>query len=156
MRYWSEILKALTSVDLDKLLKQFVEELASRYGEVAVVLFGSRARGSALPYSDYDVAVILRSTDSKIELVEEMYKLKPPELPADIVVLELDELDDPIVEKMLSECVVLHDSLGISSRLPCTAKQPDLLPALKGEAFGCNPTTGYLHILIGLRSVRRH
>jgi len=110
-------------VDLDKLLKQFVEELASRYGEVAVVLFGSRARGLALPYSDYDVAVILRSTDSKVELVEEMYKLKPPELPADIVVLELDELDDPIIEKMLSGCVVLHDSLGISSRLPCTARQ---------------------------------
>ena len=60
MRHWSEILRELASVDLDELLRRFVEELASRYGEVAVVLFGSRARGSALPYSDYDVAVILR------------------------------------------------------------------------------------------------
>ena len=123
MRHWSEILKALASVDMDELLRRFVEELASRYGEVAVVLFGSRARGSALPYSDYDVAVVLRSADDKVELVEEVYKLKPPELPADIVVLELEELSDPIVERMLSGCVVLHDSLGISSRLPCTARQ---------------------------------
>ena len=123
MRHWSEILKALASVDLDELLERFVEELASRYGEVAVVLFGSRARGSALPYSDYDVAVVLRSADDKVELVEEVYKLKPPELPADIVVLELEELSDPIVERMLSGCVVLHDSLGVSGRLPCTAKQ---------------------------------
>jgi len=122
-RHWSEILRGVASVDLDKLLESFVEKLASRYGEVAVVLFGSRARGSALPYSDYDVAVILRSIGSRIELVEEIYRLKPPELPADIVALELGELDDPIVEKMLSGCVVLHDSLGISSRLPCTAKQ---------------------------------
>ena len=119
MRHWSEILRELASVDLDELLRRFVEELASRYGEVAVVLFGSRARGSALPYSDYDVAVVLKSAGSRVELAEEVYKLKPPELPADVVVLELD---DPIVERMLSGCVVLHDSLGVSSRLPCTAR----------------------------------
>ena len=103
------------SVNLDKLLRRFVEELASRYGEVAVVLFGSRARGSVLPYSDYDVAVILRSAGNRIELVEEVYKLKP-ELPADIVVLGLGELNDTIVERMLSGCIVLHDLLGVSGR----------------------------------------
>ena len=119
MRHWSEILRELASVDLDELFRRFVEELASRYGEVAVVLFGSRARGSALPYSDYGVAVVLRSAGSRVELAEEVYKLKPPELPADVVVLELD---DPIVERMLSGCVVLHDSLGVSGRLPCTAR----------------------------------
>ena len=122
MRHWSEILRELASVDLDELLRRFVEELTSRYGEVAVVLFGSRARGSALPYSDYDVAVVLKSAGSRVELAEEVYKLKPPELPADVVVLELDDLGDPIVERMLSGCVVLHDSLGVSSRLPCTAR----------------------------------
>ena len=121
LRHWSEILKALTSIDLNKLLKRFVEELVSKYREVAVVLFGSRARGSALPYSDYDIAVIFKSVSNKIELAEEIYKLKPPELPADIVVLELSELRDPIVRKMLSECIVLYDALSISNRLPCTA-----------------------------------
>jgi len=51
-----------------------------------------------------------------------VYKPKPPELLAGVVVLELAELEDPIVEGMLSGCVVLHDSLGVSGRLPCTAR----------------------------------
>ncbi len=43
-------------------LTRFRAALADLYGEriERVVLFGSRARGDARPYSDYDIAIFLR------------------------------------------------------------------------------------------------
>jgi len=50
------------AVTVDPILISFREALAELYGPVLdrVVLFGSRARGDAGEYSDYDVAVFLR------------------------------------------------------------------------------------------------
>ena len=46
-------------------VKSIVDELAKRDGVVAVILFGSQARGDAYPFSDYDLAVFLRKGAKK-------------------------------------------------------------------------------------------
>lgn len=43
--------------DLDE-LRKIIGEIAERYGIVRVYLFGSRARGTAGPESDYDFCII--------------------------------------------------------------------------------------------------
>ena len=54
-------LMSTTTLD-DQVLKRFRAAVNELYGDrlARVVLFGSRARGDALPDSDYDVAVFLR------------------------------------------------------------------------------------------------
>ncbi len=42
----------------DALLREVVERIKSRYNIVAIILFGSRARGDHTPWSDYDLLVI--------------------------------------------------------------------------------------------------
>jgi predicted nucleotidyltransferase len=51
----------------DPILKRFKVALDGIYGDNIdrVVLFGSRARGEALPDSDYDVAVFLRELSDR-------------------------------------------------------------------------------------------
>jgi len=108
--------------ELDRYLATYVQELRKRYPDISILLVGSRARGRALPYSDYDLVVVARSVDEsrRIHAVIELFKLKPHDLPLDLILVSIDELDDPLIAKMLSEgCVVLHDGLGIAHRLPC-------------------------------------
>jgi predicted nucleotidyltransferase len=47
----------------DPILRRYRSALQTLYGDTIdrVVLFGSRARGEALPNSDYDIAVFLKS-----------------------------------------------------------------------------------------------
>ena len=44
----------------DELLREFVSRVSSEYPGSTIVLFGSRARGDYMPYSDYDAAVVFR------------------------------------------------------------------------------------------------
>ncbi len=48
----------------------------------------------------------------------ETYKDKPSELVLDIIVLEESEIDDPLIHKMLEDCIVLYDGLGIRRNYP--------------------------------------
>ncbi|HTT85494.1 MAG TPA: nucleotidyltransferase domain-containing protein [Rhizomicrobium sp.] len=61
---------------LDPILVRFREELDKVYGGRLdrIVLFGSRARGDAMPDSDYDVAVFLRDF---VDRWSEMERLVP-------------------------------------------------------------------------------
>ncbi|AEM39111.1 DNA polymerase beta domain protein region [Pyrolobus fumarii 1A] len=114
---WPKILKSIKPSDEDLML--FVERVRERHPRSAILLFGSRARGDNLPYSDYDVAVILERVEDRLREAEELAKLKPSRLPLDLVVLELDDLRDPLIAKMLTPCKVLYDGLGLGE-LPCT------------------------------------
>ncbi len=102
---------------LDGLLHSYVEALKRVYPASAVLLFGSRARGDHLPYSDYDVALVLPSVGDPLAEAVRARSLKPPRLPADVLVLALDQLRDPLVERMLRGCVVLYDGLGVAGML---------------------------------------
>ena len=108
--------------ELDRYLDTYVQELRKRYPDTSILLVGSRAQRRALPYSDYDLVVVARSIDEsrRIHAVIEMFRLKPHDLPLDLILVSIDELGDPLIAKMLSEgCVALHDGLGITHRLPC-------------------------------------
>lgn len=97
----------------DQLLEEFVKRVVERLSPCAVLLFGSRARGDHMPYSDFDVAVIVGSAGDKLPLLEELRALKPRGFSLDLVILELEELNDPLVRAMLKGSLILHDSLGV-------------------------------------------
>jgi len=99
--------------DGDNLLREYVNRLVREIPESTIVLFGSRARGDYLPNSDYDVAVILRHiTDARNELLK-LRSLKPEGLFLDLIILSIDEIDDPIIKEMLEGCKLLYDGLGM-------------------------------------------
>ncbi len=112
---WPKILKSMRPSDEDLML--FVERVRERYPHSTILLFGSRARGDNLPYSDYDVAVILERVEDRLREAEELAKLKPSRLPLDLVVLEPGDLQDPLIAKMLTPCKVLYDGLGLGEAL---------------------------------------
>ena len=72
----------------DELLQEFVAKIAGKLDRCAILLFGSRARGDNLPYSDFDIAVIVERVEDKLALIEELRALKPRGLPVDLIVLE--------------------------------------------------------------------
>jgi len=100
--------------DSEKLLHEYVRRISERYPESIVVLFGSRARGDNFPYSDYDIAVILRRVDNKFSTIEELRRLKPRGLPLDLLVIQVNELSDPLILGMFKKCRVLYNGLNIS------------------------------------------
>jgi len=97
----------------DKLLREYVERIVKEYPESTVILFGSRARSEALPYSDYDVLVVLKDVENKLLIIEELRKLKPRGLPLDLMVISLRELNDPLISAMLKGCKILYNGLGV-------------------------------------------
>ncbi len=96
-----------------KLLYSYVDNISSSYPKSTIVLFGSRARGDFLPYSDYDIAVILEKIEDKFAAIEKLRRIKPLGLPLDLLVIQVDELSDPLVSKMLEKSIVLYDGLGL-------------------------------------------
>jgi len=102
----------------EELLQEFVERVRLAYPRSAIILVGSRARGDHLPYSDYDVVVVLEHVDDKLRLIEELRKLKPRGLSLDLIVVSLEEIrTDPIIKQMLATRRVLYDGLGIEKLL---------------------------------------
>jgi len=98
----------------DELLRGFV---SSEYPSSTIVLFGSRARGDYMPYSDYDVAVVFRKVPDERELMLRIRGLKPGGLSLDLLVLSVDDLSDPVIREMLKGCVILYDGLDLRDSL---------------------------------------
>lgn len=70
--------------------------------------------GQELPYSDYDLAIILKDVEDTLSIIESIRMLKPKCLGADIVVLSIKDIRDPIVVKMLDKSKVLYRGLTIN------------------------------------------
>jgi len=98
-------------------LAEYVVRIASAHPRSAVILFGSRARGGYLPYSDFDLAVVLERVGDPLESIRSLRALKPRGLPLDLVVLEPRDLDDPLILKMLERCRILYDGLGVRKKI---------------------------------------
>ena len=81
-------------MDADKVLREAVV-LCREYGAGRVVLFGSRAKGTALPESDIDIAV---SGVQDVELLREALE----ELPT-LYKIDLVSLDDCANELLLED-----------------------------------------------------
>ena len=98
----------------EALLKKYVRRITATFPKCAVLLFGSRAKGEHLPYSDYDLTVVLNEVKDKVSLIEILRRLKPRGLPLDLIVIEKEELSDPLIKKMLEGSKTLHDGLNVS------------------------------------------
>ena len=111
----SKLLKYLVKKQRTRnnLLHKYIERLKKNKPRSTIILFGSRAEGKQLPYSDYDIAIILEQVDDKLKTVEELRRLKPRGLDLDLVVFSLEELDDPLVKSMLENASILYNGLDI-------------------------------------------
>lgn len=97
----------------EQLLIEYIERIKRNYPRSTIILFGSRAKGGQLPYSDYDIAVVLENIDDKLEMTIKLRRLKPHGLDLDLIVLDKRELEDPMIKAMLEEKRILYDGLSI-------------------------------------------
>ncbi len=113
--YRRTLLKAWTKriASSSRLLEEYVQRLARRYPKTTIVLFGSRARGEESPSSDYDLAVIVPEASDKLKLIEEMRRLKPHGISVDLLVIGVNELEDPVIARMLEKSKILYNGLGL-------------------------------------------
>jgi len=87
----------------EEAFREYVERLCREEIVLEAYLVGSRARGDNLPYSDYDVVVVVPPSIDKLEAAERLRKLRKRSFPLDLIVLHGDEAEDPLFEEMLRE-----------------------------------------------------
>ena len=81
--------------------RMFVEELCRSGLAKEVYLVGSRARGDSMPYSDYDIVLVVGSEVDPLDVVEKVRLTRRARAPLDVVVLREDELGDSLYGEML-------------------------------------------------------
>ncbi len=97
----------------NRLFQEYVNKIKEAYPRSTIILYGSRARGDYLPYSDYDLAIILESVEDKFRVIEEIRSLKPLGLDLDLIILSPRDLEDPIIKNMLRHSKMLYNGLGV-------------------------------------------
>ena len=60
-----------------ELFRSMIENIQQRWPLKAVILFGTRARGTAIQDSDYDLVIVADFTQNYLDRVSEILKLKP-------------------------------------------------------------------------------
>ncbi len=92
-------------LDLEALLGRLVRN----YAPERVVLFGSHARGDAVPESDIDLLIVKRTDRRFLARLEDAMLAMLPDRAVDVVVYTPEELDEmrkrgnPFVERALTE-----------------------------------------------------
>lgn len=82
------------------MFKAFINTVCKSKYVREVYLIGSRARGDHKPSSDFDIVVVIEE-DDLIEVAEYISSLRREPIPLDIVVLRVEDLEDPIYREML-------------------------------------------------------
>jgi len=78
----------------DDRIEKMVQRLVARFNPVAIILFGSWARGEAGPDSDVDLLLVMDVVGSKRKIAVEAYRtLQAMGLAKDIVVVRPEEVD---------------------------------------------------------------
>lgn len=85
----------------EEAFREFVETLCRDGRVVKAYLAGSRARGDNLPYSDYDVVVVVKPGVDKIDAAVELRRLRRRGFPLDLLVITADEALDPLYSELL-------------------------------------------------------
>jgi uncharacterized protein len=67
-------------------IQQFADDIARRYAPERIILFGSRAQGSAHASSDADMLVVMDHTSSNADLAAEILIALDPAFPVDLLV----------------------------------------------------------------------
>ena len=116
--------RARKTASSPKLLEEYVQRLSKEYPRSTIILFGSRARGEESASSDYDIMVIVEEADDKLKLLENMRRLKPHGISVDLLVLGVDELDDPVIAKMLEKSKILYNGLHLDLQKTLSPRTP--------------------------------
>jgi predicted nucleotidyltransferase len=102
-----------------QLLEQVVERIVDQVRPEKVILFGSRARGSARPDSDLDLLVIAESSEPRYRRSAPLYgALSDILVPMDILVYSPQEVDEwrdvrqAFVTTAIREGRVLYEKQG--------------------------------------------
>ncbi|MDK6028312.1 nucleotidyltransferase domain-containing protein [Ignisphaera sp. 4213-co] len=98
-------------------LRKVVSILVEKYRPIAIVLFGSRARGDYKPWSDYDILIIADFDRPYLERIGDILEvLSDIELPIEPHPYTLEEAlkmlskGNPVIVDALSEGMVLYKS----------------------------------------------
>jgi predicted nucleotidyltransferase len=98
-------------------VKSAVRRLAARRPEIKrAILFGSLARGDAVPGSDADILLILKSSPKPFMQRLSDYELSLPSIGTDVFPYTQDELDrmqkdgNPFIEQALEQGVEIYHS----------------------------------------------
>ncbi len=75
-------------------IEEMARRIVERFAPDKIILFGSHVTGHARPESDVDLLVVMRKVGSKRDKATEIdLALVGLELPADIIVVRVDELE---------------------------------------------------------------
>lgn len=104
----------LRELSMDE-LRRVASILVEKYKPIAIVLFGSRARGDFKPWSDYDVLIIADFNKPYLERIGDILAtlpdVEPPIEPHPYTLeeaLKMLSKGNPIIVDALSEGVVLY------------------------------------------------
>ena len=97
-------------------LNALVETIIKIYsGEVTIILFGGRVRGTSSDSGDFDILVVLKNVRDPIDEAVKIRRMLPKKrFPLDILVIEEKDLEKPIVKKMLEYHRLLYNGLKIT------------------------------------------
>jgi len=106
--------------DRPHLIEEYLRRLSTALGgRASIVVFGGRARTglSSDEPRDLDLLIVVDDSDDPNEIEDLAHALRPRGLPTDIVVVRKRDLSTPLLRKMLSSYIVMHDPLNISKHL---------------------------------------
>jgi uncharacterized protein len=84
------------TLSFEAALQNIIQELSPE----RVILFGSRARGDALPDSDYDLMLICNSLENPLQLAAKaLFVARPRRFALDIAVLTPSEFENSLLER---------------------------------------------------------
>ena len=95
-------------------LHAFVEALVARFRPEKIILFGSRAEGTARPDSDVDLLVVMDFEGHRAETAARLYCVGPS-LPVDLVLRRPADLrrrlewGDPFLKEIIEKGKVLYE-----------------------------------------------
>jgi predicted nucleotidyltransferase len=96
-------------------IQAVVDLIAKQFDPNQIILFGSHAYGSAQPWSDVDLLVIMESDKHPVEISQEILKALPPFLfSVEIIVRSSEtikqriELGDPFIREITERGKVLY------------------------------------------------
>ncbi len=105
----------------NEVLKEVVRRLVKELNAKAIILFGSRARGDWLPWSDYDILIIADFKEDYLSRLGKVLKilsnLSVPVEPHPYTLEEAIEMlkkGNPTIVDALEEGIVLHKSEDLS------------------------------------------
>ncbi|MCG2724387.1 nucleotidyltransferase domain-containing protein [archaeon] len=106
--------------ELKLMLKDFLESLDMKFGDSAVVLFGSYAKGTAIKESDVDILLINKGNVNAEKATREIYAKYGKEISA-IVITPSDfkkQINSAIIKEIIKNHYVLHGAEYFVKQVP--------------------------------------